>query len=168
MRTSTPSIGRPTVPMRNAVGRVDGDDRRRLGEAVPLEDGDAGRVEELVDLGRERRAARHEVADAAARALLQLAEDELLGEAVLPGEHPARRAPGQLLVGPPVGHRARPAEDAPLRRAAGLRVLEHARVHLLVEPRHAHGHRRAHLLQRLRHVVDRRHVRDRRPDEKYM
>ena len=161
--TSTPAIGLPTVPMRKCVRRVDGDHRRRLGEAVALEDHQAGGVEELVDLRRERRAAGDEVAQPPAGARLELREHELLRDRVLQREQPARLAAGELHVGPPVGDAARPEEDLLLRRAPpDERVLEHARVHLLVQPRHRQHERRPHLLHVDRHRVDRLGVRDRR------
>src|SRR5690606_11203605 len=70
------------------IRRVDGDHRRSLGEAVPLEDHQAGRVEELVDLRCEWRTAGNEVLHAAAGALLQLGEDETVCDAVLQREKP--------------------------------------------------------------------------------
>ena len=115
--------------------RVDGDHRRGLGEAVPLENRQTRRVEELVDLRRERRASRHEVAQSSARPRAQLREDEALCEAVLRGEEPSRLTAGELHVRPPVGNVATPEEDPLLHRAAGERILEDARVHLLVQPR---------------------------------
>jgi hypothetical protein len=47
---------------------------RRLGEPVAFEDDEAGRVEELVDLRGQRRAAGHEVAQPAAGARLEFRE----------------------------------------------------------------------------------------------
>ncbi|OYV66172.1 MAG: hypothetical protein B7Z72_11785, partial [Gemmatimonadetes bacterium 21-71-4] len=83
-----------------------------------------GGVEELVDLRRQRGAARHEVPHPAAGPRLQLGEHQVLRHGVLHGEHAARLAAGELLVGPPVGHRPRPEEDLLLHRAAGQRVLQ--------------------------------------------
>src|SRR3970282_1878457 len=50
-------------------------------------------------------------------------------------------------------HPLGPREDLPLECAAGERVLEHAGVYLLVQPRHRHYHGRPHLLQVLRDGV---------------
>src|SRR5688572_31599495 len=53
-------------------------DGRGLCEAVSLQDHEAGGIEEFVDLGRQWRAAGHEVAKLATGPRLQLREDELL------------------------------------------------------------------------------------------
>src|SRR3712207_7073587 len=59
----------------------------------------SGGVEELVDLRRQRRAARHEIAQPPARPRLQLREDEALRHGILEGEESVRLRPGQLHVG---------------------------------------------------------------------
>src|SRR6185503_4280945 len=119
------------------------DHGRRLGETVPFENRESGRVEKLVDLRSERRAARHEVTELSAGAFLQLRENQSLREAVLGGEESARLAAGELDVGPAFGDVAPPEEDSLFYRAAGKRVLEDARVHLLVQARDREHERRA-------------------------
>jgi hypothetical protein len=65
MRTSQPGYRRPDRAELVIVGAVEGD-ADVLGEAVSLEDGEAGGGEELRNLQRERRAARSGEPEAAA------------------------------------------------------------------------------------------------------
>ena len=57
MRTSTPGIASPTVPMTLRSGRVKRDDRAHLGRAVALQDLDAHVGPALRDVDLERRGA---------------------------------------------------------------------------------------------------------------
>ncbi len=79
--TSTPGMGLPTVPNLRLAKVLHGDDRRRLGQTVSLQDDEAERVEELGDVFGQGRAARDEEPDAAARLFQDLGEDQLVGEA---------------------------------------------------------------------------------------
>ena len=120
------SAGR-RVPMRMRVGRVHRDHRRRLGEAVALEDDQPRGVEELVDLGRERRAARHEVAQPAARAL-RAAWRRPACRRSRTGRRASRRGrvPPARSIRPPLADAARPEED-PLLHGARPRAHSPAR-----------------------------------------
>ena len=80
-----------------------------LGEAVPLEDHQPGRLEPPGDLGRERRAARAEVADPAAHARLDLAEDQPVGDGVLGLEQRRRARARRAAPRPPCRRRRTPS-----------------------------------------------------------
>ena len=161
---STPGSGLPTVPMRIVRRRVHRDHGRRLRESVALENDEPRGVEELVDLRRERRTAGDEIASRPPVRACSFENTSLCAMRVLQREQSARRAAGELHVGPAFADAARPEEDPLLQRAARERVLEHARVHLLVQTRHGEHERRPHLDQILRHRVDRFGVRDARAE----
>ena len=73
----------PTVPNLLSSGWLTNDAGRGLGEAVALEDLDAGGVEPLRDVAVERGGTGDEEADVPAEAVTDLGEDELVEEAVL-------------------------------------------------------------------------------------
>jgi hypothetical protein len=160
--TSTPGNRLAHGADTEGVRRVHGDHRRRLRQPVPLQDHQAGGVEELVDLGRERCAAGHEIPQAFAGAHLELREHQLLCDPVLHGEHAARLGAGEGDVGPPLRDAARPVENPALDGTAGEGVVQYARVHLFVETRDGEHERRPHDLHVDRHGLDGLGVRDRR------
>ena len=135
-------------------GSVHRDHRRCLGESVSFEDDEAGCVEELVDLGRERRTAGYEVAQASTSARLELGENQLLRDRILLCQQAGRLSAGELLVRPSLGDAARPEENLLLQESSSESCLENARVHLLVETRHRQHNRRFHFLQIYRNGVD--------------
>ncbi len=139
---------------------VRGDDRRRFREPVSLENDEPGRVEELGDLGRERRASRDEIADVAACPFAQFREHQRVGDAILHAEQAARLVPREFLGGPAIAHTLGPEEDSGLEPAGGECVVEHARVDLFVQAGHAHHQRRLHFAHVHRHRVHRLGVGD--------
>ena len=120
MRTSTPGSGRPTEPIRSAWKRVDRDDRRGLGETVPLEDRHAGGVEEPRDVGLSGAPPETEAAEPAADAGREASRTPGVGDADSVRASPRRdRAAVEPKIGPgsagaagPFEHAHRPAPPA--------------------------------------------------------
>ena len=94
IRTVTPGSGWPTEPIFCRSGRFTDTRRGRLGQPVPLEDGDADPAEEVPEPRRERRAAGDRPLGLAAERGAELAVDE-------PVEHRVRaRSPNPIPPGP--------------------------------------------------------------------
>ena len=130
-----PGIGIPTVPHRFRSGKVGDGHRRRFGQAVPLEDRDAERGEELGELPREGDAPADEETEAAAEAGANLREHEGVRDPPLRFEE----GPDAPSLAPASRHvdsdRQRPVEDRGLRLPAFPCLLEDLRVHLLEDAR---------------------------------
>ena len=130
--------------------------RRRLGEAVALEDQHAHGGEELAHLLGERRATGDEVADAATGALLDLLEDEPIRDAQLKLEPRRIRRAGDVVGVLLAAQSERPAEDLLAQRRAGLDGRGDARVEALIEARHGDHDRRLDLGHVGRKALDHR------------
>ena len=83
---STPGSARPDGAELEVIERPDGADAGRLGHAPALEHRNAGGVEELEDLGRDRRGAADRLADLSAEQVADALEDLLVGLLELLGE----------------------------------------------------------------------------------
>ena len=90
-RTSASGSGRPTVPMRCSLGRVERRGGARLGQPVALEHEHAAGVEELDDLGADRRGAGDRKVQVLAEDAADLRQHEAVGEVVAPARERARR-----------------------------------------------------------------------------
>ena len=90
-----------------AARPVDGNDRRRLGQAVALVDDDARAEVELREIAGERRRAREGEAEAGAEHAADLGEDQLVRELRLPREGRRDFFPALLVAHPsfPNAHR---------------------------------------------------------------
>ena len=136
----------PTVPTRRAfAGVFHGDDRRRLRQTVAFENLDAGADEERRELRRQRRAAGDHELHPAAQPLVDLLEDELVGDLRL-DRKTRRHRPVLDAIRKTLGaHAQRPVEQLlPDRRHRGD-VVHDPRAHLLEEPRHRGEDVRLHL-----------------------
>ncbi len=111
-------------------------------------------MEELGDLLGKRGAARDREAQTPAEGLVQLAEHERVGDAVLEAEHGRDRTARLLELRHLPTHPDRPVEDLALDRRARLRLGEDARIDLLEHAGHAADEVRLHLGQVLAELVD--------------
>ncbi len=147
----------PDARSRRPVAEARG---RGLGEAVSLEDEDAGGVEELGHVAGERRAAGDEELELPAEEGPDLPEDEPVRDGVTRREEGARALPPLRRPRHLEAHAHRPSEDRLLHRPALAGVLEHLVADLLEDARHgAHEGRanRGQVLDDLLHAaVDRR------------
>ena len=134
---------------------VHGDDRARLGQAVPLVDLDPDGPEELGEVLREGCAARDGETEARAERLADLPVDEPLVEEVLEREGPARRlllgAKSQDLFSDGDGA----LEKLLLRRGSRVDLVQDARVDLLVDAQHGAEDVGIHLSEVVAQLVDR-------------
>ena len=139
------------MPILTCSGRVDRRRGRRLGEAVPLQDGDADAAEEVPEAAAERGAAGDGVEDLAAHRGPQLAVDQLVEQAVLGPE--AEAGPALVLGGRPGdGGLGRRGEDLALALGGGL--LLRRVVDLLEHARHREDERRFEGGEVLQQVLD--------------
>src|SRR5690606_31556265 len=124
---------RPDGPDAVRRGPVHAGGRGGLGQAIPLEDGEADTTEEVTEPFAQRSAAGDGEADLPAQCLQELAVDELAGHHVLEVE-PQGRAAGVLGAGPLDGGGRGPLED--LQLAADGRLLLGGVVDLLEDTRY--------------------------------
>ncbi len=133
--------------LRDRVERFDG---AVLGHAVALQHPDAGGVEELEDLGVDRRGTAQRELHAAAEEIADLMQDELVGERVLALEDEPRVAAAILAPGDLATDADRPVEDLRLRAAGLVGLGGRGSVDLLEDARHRRQVRRLDDL----HVLD--------------
>ena len=152
--TSLPGKTGPDGAELVVVGVVDERARRGLGQAVALEDHDAGGAEPLGDVAVERRGAGDEEADAAAEAVADLGEDQLVEEAVLHLEADRHRLALALAALDLEADLEGLLEDLLLRAALGGLHGDDAAVGLLEDARGGTHERRLHHAQVVDDLLD--------------
>ena len=135
-------------------GMVAGQDGARLGQPVAFQDQDAGGVEELGDLRRERRAPRDAEPQAPSEGRTELPEDQPVRHLPLDAQGPGNRPPFPLEAARAAPDRQGPVEDAAAERRRGRHAGQDLRVHLLEHARHAADEVRRDLAQVLRQPLD--------------
>src|SRR5439155_15233915 len=120
-----------------AIGPVEREGRTRLGEPVALQEEDAGGVEELGDVTRERGATGHGPLEPPAQGGMELREHQRVGELPFELERRGHGLAALLMAAHVPSDRHRPAEDPLLRGRAGLDAGQDLAVDLLEHTRHA-------------------------------